>query len=108
MNRASLVAFAFVLGCSSPASGPGPTPPSPPPAGSDSQAGSASAQGLGDKCGENGACPTGQACVKYFGIAGPSGPQFESCEISCTGEAPCPSGTKCVTIADGPGQVCRP
>jgi hypothetical protein len=45
--------------------------------------------------------------VKYYGIAGPRGPQFSSCEIRCDGKEGCPTGLDCITIADGPGQVCR-
>jgi hypothetical protein len=55
------------------------------------------------------ACAAGLTCVKYFGIAGPSGPEFATCEVPCPdgSDAPCPQGQKCITIADGPGQVCR-
>jgi hypothetical protein len=63
---------------------------------------------LGQPCGEADACQSGATCVKYYGIAGPSGPEFKSCEIQCTDpKGTCPDGTKCVTVADGPGQVCR-
>jgi eight-cysteine-cluster-containing protein len=55
-------------------------------------------------CGER-TCKPGQECVEYFGIAGPSGPMLRSCEWRC--DAGCPGGTRCVTIADGPGKVCR-
>jgi len=61
----------------------------------------------GDACGDA-VCQAPQTCVKYYGIAGPSGPQFESCEVVCTpGKTTCPAGTTCVTVADGPGNVCR-
>jgi hypothetical protein len=41
--------------------------------------------------------------------AGPRGPAFTSCEIACpTPASTCPQGQTCVTIADGPGRVCRP
>jgi hypothetical protein len=63
--------------------------------------------GIGENCGPNDACAEGLTCVSYYGIAGPRGPQFKSCEIKCQAQTDCPSGTKCVTIADGPGQVCR-
>ncbi len=53
------------------------------------------------------ACPDGLLCAKYYGIAGPSGPEFSSCEIACDTGQTCPDGTTCVTIADGPGAVCR-
>lgn len=56
----------------------------------------------------NGKCAAGLNCVSYSGIAGPRGPSFTSCEIRCdlAGKT-CPEGQQCVTIADGPGQVCR-
>jgi eight-cysteine-cluster-containing protein len=59
----------------------------------------------------DGKCAAGLSCVKYYGIAGPNGPAFTSCEIRCglSGATKgCPAGQKCITIADGPGQVCRP
>jgi hypothetical protein len=63
---------------------------------------------IGENCGANDACAKGLTCVTYYGIAGPRGPQFKSCEIKCGAGAPaCPAGHKCITIADGPGQVCR-
>jgi hypothetical protein len=87
-----------------PAPSPEPAPepmPSPPP-GDGSQ---------GSPCAEGGQCaaePAGLICVEYFGIAGPRGPKFTSCEIPCAAPATvCPSGQTCRTIADGPGAVCR-
>jgi hypothetical protein len=65
----------------------------------------------GTPCNAEGGCvasPEGLACVEYFGIAGPRGPKFTSCEIRCGADGKCPDGQKCTTIADGPGQVCRP
>lgn len=62
---------------------------------------------MGENCGANDKCAKGLTCVAYYGIAGARGPQFKTCEIKCTADAQCPSGTKCVTVADGPGQVCR-
>jgi hypothetical protein len=53
-------------------------------------------------------CADGLACIEYYGIAGPRGGTFTSCEIRCTKSDGCPSGQQCVTIADGPGEVCRP
>jgi eight-cysteine-cluster-containing protein len=50
-------------------------------------------------------CKPGQQCTEYFGVAGPRGPLLRSCEWRC--EDGCPDGTRCVTIADGPGKVCR-
>ncbi|MCA9705961.1 MAG: hypothetical protein KDK70_08960 [Myxococcales bacterium] len=55
-------------------------------------------------------CAPPRECIEYYGIAGPSGPKFHSCEIRCTpgkGDGGCPEGTQCVTVADGPGSVCR-
>jgi hypothetical protein len=65
------------------------------------------APAVGSACGAADSCPSGLSCVKYFGIAGPSGPEFKSCEIPCEGAKSCPAGLTCVSIADGPGQVCR-
>ncbi|CAN5888209.1 hypothetical protein BH11MYX3_BH11MYX3_23400 [soil metagenome] len=62
----------------------------------------------GQPCDPADACGTGFECVKYYGIAGPRGPQFSSCEVKCGEGAACPEGLKCITIADGPGAVCRP
>lgn len=55
-----------------------------------------------------GQCAAGLTCVEYYGIAGPRGPKFTSCEIPCKGGGACPKGQTCHTVADGPGQVCRP
>ena len=56
-------------------------------------------------------CQPPTKCLEYYGIAGPSGPKFVSCEIACDPTSKkkdaCPSGMSCVTIADGPGNVCR-
>jgi eight-cysteine-cluster-containing protein len=67
--------------------------------------GGGSAQG--EPC-KDGKCDAGLECVKYYGIAGARGPEFTSCEIRCLKKGTCPEGQECVTIADGPGQVCRP
>jgi hypothetical protein len=64
----------------------------------------------GEPCDANGKCAQRLICVRYYGVAGARGPQFTSCEIKC-GEGikgRCPKGQTCTTIADGPGQVCRP
>jgi hypothetical protein len=61
----------------------------------------------GEPC-PNHVCDRGLACVSYYGIAGPRGPLFTSCEIKCGDTSDCPGGQACVTIADGPGEVCRP
>ena len=64
--------------------------------------------GRGQPCGADDACADGLECVTYYGIAGPSGPAFKSCETRCSGAGKeCPEGTSCTTIADGPGEVCR-
>lgn len=62
---------------------------------------------IGEPCGANDACAAGLACVHYYGIAGKRGPEFTSCEIRCGDGATCPKGLACITIADGPGRVCR-
>jgi hypothetical protein len=82
-----------------PTPAPEPTPPGPP----------QPLQGQGLPCDAAGKCGGGLTCLSYFGIAGPQGPTFTSCEIPCM-NAPesCPQGQQCITIADGPGQVCRP
>jgi hypothetical protein len=61
---------------------------------------------IGEPCGAGDTCGEG-ACVKYRGIAGGRGPEFTSCEFRCDDAGNCPSGRKCITIADGPGRVCR-
>jgi hypothetical protein len=61
----------------------------------------------GQSC--EGGCARGLTCIKYHGIAGARGPELSSCELRCSGKAlKCPKGQACTTIADGPGQVCRP
>lgn len=61
----------------------------------------------GGDCSAQGAvCSSGTVCLAYFGIAGGQGPEFKSCEIPCLFGA-CPLDQSCITIADGPGQVCR-
>lgn len=61
----------------------------------------------GDPCPE-GKCRDGMTCLSYYGIAGASGPKLTSCEIPCADDrGACPEGQQCVTIADGPGSVCR-
>ena len=106
--------FAILLGlgaCSSRA--PAPTgaaapagraaSPAAPPADPSGGTGSAS----GEPCGDHPACTPPATCVSYYGIAGPRGPRFQSCEIRCKDDSTCPKGTRCTTIADGPGRVCR-
>lgn len=105
---ASMDAGAAEIDTANPAdAGAAPTPQQT--GGTGSASGSAAAGAIGDKCGPNDACVAGATCVKYYGIAGPRGPQFTSCEIKCSpsGKPGCPTGKKCVTIADGPGSVCR-
>lgn len=57
-------------------------------------------------CGEGDSCPAGLECVSYYGILGPQGPEFKTCEIRCRRGDGCPQGLFCTTIADGPGEVC--
>lgn len=67
------------------------------------------AESYGADCAGGKACATGLTCTTYYGIAGASGPAFHSCEIPCGPDQPkCPDTTTCITIADGPGMVCRP
>ncbi|WP_428267472.1 hypothetical protein [Haliangium sp.] len=62
----------------------------------------------GQACPE-GQCAEGLSCLSYYGIAGPKGPTFTSCERPCAGDpSACLDGEQCVQIADGPGAVCRP
>jgi hypothetical protein len=61
----------------------------------------------GEKC-PVGQCAVGLSCVEYYGVAGTKGPKLTSCEIACPkGQGDCPNGQLCVTVADGPGKVCR-
>lgn len=106
----SLALCLLFAACSSPS--PAPVTPAPtttetpPPATPDPEP--ASGAPLGQPCGAADACATGTECVKYYGIAGPRGPEFKSCEIRCKADDSCPPAHRCATIADGPGQVCRP
>lgn len=64
--------------------------------------------GQGQPC-PNRVCDRELTCVAYYGIAGPRGPLFTSCEKLCSDDSDCLSlQQRCVTIADGPGRVCRP
>ena|SRR5687768_8075779 len=95
------------------AAAPEPTPDAPAPAPDaakpDTKPPAGAKPAMGENCGAGDSCAAGLECVKYYGIAGARGPEFKTCEVKCAGKkAACPSGTKCITIADGPGQVCRP
>jgi eight-cysteine-cluster-containing protein len=68
----------------------------------------APAAAQGRPCGADGSCGPGLTCVTYYGIAGARGPQFRTCERRCATDKDCPAGQRCATVADGPGQVCRP
>ncbi len=111
----TLLALVLVSACSSSSPPPPPPPsapaaPAPPPKESPSRTAppaNPAAPGLGQKCGDNDLCAAGFECISYYGVAGPRGPQFKSCEIRCNSEKQCPNGLACKTIADGPGQVCR-
>jgi len=76
------------------------------PAGSGTKPAAADGPKIGEPCAADDACGEG-ACVTYYGIAGPRGPAFKSCEIRCDAQTRCEGARRCVTIADGPGQVCR-
>jgi len=55
-------------------------------------------------------CAVGEQCISYYGIAGARGPMFHECAIRCRPgmrNGGCPTGTRCITISDGPGAVCR-
>jgi hypothetical protein len=63
---------------------------------------------LGSTCDQDGGCAPGLDCLRYYGIAGAVGPEFRTCEIACRdGASRCPEGSRCLTIMDGPGAVCR-
>ena len=90
----------------------------------DGSGGSASRRGFGGSPGEasggagfdlsdlnsecvDDACPEGLTPIHYYGIAGPGGPEFCSCSIPCEFRPEdCPDGTTCVSVSDGPGNVC--
>lgn len=61
----------------------------------------------GEGCDKHGRCARHLVCVRYRGFAGAKGPEMNSCELRCH-DGGCPAGQECVTIADGPGEVCRP
>ena len=63
--------------------------------------------GQGEPC-LDGRCARGLTCIEYYGIGGPAAGLFTSCEIPCGPAGECPRGQSCITIYDGPGQVCRP
>ncbi|MEO7736376.1 MAG: hypothetical protein ABIY55_35790 [Kofleriaceae bacterium] len=65
------------------------------------------APGISEKCGTGDACAAGLSCVTYYGFAGARGPAFKTCEMRCQSDKLCPKDRKCVTVADGPGRVCR-
>jgi len=78
-------------------------------AGSESSSGPGAAlPAQGSPCSGEGRCAKGLTCVTYYGIAGPRGPAMKSCEVRCGTGGTCPAGQSCTTVADGPGQVCRP
>ncbi|MDB4966536.1 MAG: hypothetical protein JWN44_2225 [Myxococcales bacterium] len=62
----------------------------------------------GEPCDANGKCAQSLTCVRYYGVAGARGPAMTSCEIRCGENGSCPKGQACISVADGPGQVCRP
>jgi len=84
-----------------------PARPPEPPGQAAAPAGAVAGPGIGENCGSGDACASGLSCVSYYGIMGMRGPQFKSCEIRCDTDKVCPNGKTCVTIADGPGRVCR-
>jgi len=111
MHRIS-ISFAFVVaaltacGSKAPASETPPTPPAPSCERSSPETPALDLSKLGQPCSDK--CVAPATCEQYSGIAGPKGPQFTSCELRCGDAKTCPDGTRCVTVADGPGEVCRP
>jgi hypothetical protein len=108
--RTVVLALALLAACTCPppAAAPAPPPPGPGPTTEPPPAEKPPLPAQGEKCEPDQGCASGLTCVSYYGIAGPSGPEFHSCEIPCgTEAATCPEGQTCITIADGPGQVCR-
>jgi hypothetical protein len=112
--RTSLVAIvlSLLVACSSKAKGTADPGASGSASGTAVASGSGSSSGAsgpsyGEKCGPGDTCAAGLRCVKYYGIAGASGPAFSSCEKTCGTDADCPTGMRCNSIKDGPGHVCR-
>ncbi|MBP8809224.1 MAG: hypothetical protein KBG48_25505 [Kofleriaceae bacterium] len=107
MKFAAIVVAVALAACG----GQSPPPTTPPPSGPAPDPAPAAIvvdlNALGTACGADGACPDGTLCARYYGIAGASGPEFSSCEIACDTGQTCPAGSECLTIADGPGAVCR-
>src|SRR5262245_55158858 len=113
----SKLVLVLLVACKNPPATPDPTPaptptptpaPAPEPAPAPAPAPDPNAGKQAMPC-NAGQCDAGLTCVEYYGIAGPSGPKFTSCEIRCAAKGPrCPEGQACTTIMDGPGEVCRP
>lgn len=59
--------------------------------------------GMGEDCSKGQQCAEGYTCISYFGIAGN---ELKSCEISCKKNIHCPIGQNCISIADGPQDIC--
>ncbi|HJZ86376.1 MAG TPA: hypothetical protein VKN99_14445 [Polyangia bacterium] len=108
----ALLVFAAACSRSAPASAPAPAPVrTVPPAGQPGptaplpQAGHFP-EGQGKPCPAAGTCAAGMTCLRYRGLAGS---ERSTCEFPCAERgASCPEDQRCVTIADGPGRVCRP
>src|SRR5262245_13371967 len=105
--RSVVLAIALLAACTCPPpEPPAPPPPEepttkPPPEQPPPEKPPLPAQG--EKCDPaQGCADAAGTCVGYFGIAGPGGPEFHSCEIMCGPEGQaCPDGQQCITIADG-------
>jgi hypothetical protein len=96
--------LALVAACASAA---GPARPAPAAGPVEVDSGEVDSPAQGQPC-QGGKCAPGLTCLRYFGIAGPRGPAFSSCEIPCLeARSVCPEGQTCVTVADGPGRVCN-
>lgn len=59
--------------------------------------------GMGEDCSKGQQCAEGYTCIGFFGIAGN---ELKSCEISCKKDIHCPIGQSCISIADGPQDIC--
>jgi len=105
IHQAALAcALALAAACASTAGSPMPAPST---ADVEAGLGETDSPAQGEPC-KGGKCAPGLSCLGYYGIAGARGPRFTSCEIPCRdARAACPEGQTCVTIADGPGRICR-
>lgn len=51
-------------------------------------------------------CPPSMQCLAWYGVSGPLGPKYMTCEIPCDPASPsCPNGLSCAGSGDGPPPV---